>query len=116
MNGDRELHQLTNWVRGLVVLVIVVAVACTVLFFRVQDRAQENRALAASIQTQRADGYRRSCEEQNARHDRTVDRLLALVKANGKPASAAQPTITLIDALAPVKDCDRLVQDRVQRP
>lgn len=79
-------------------------------------RAQDNAENAQRIQDQRATSTRESCVDQNHRHDATIRRIRVLVRCAHKPASAAAPSIELIDALAPRQDCDQLVLDRVIAP
>ena len=75
----------------------------------------------ADIQTQRRESILRSCLEQNVRHDNTINQLKIITAANLKqrPKEASKikesvaPTIALIDALAPKKECAKLVKESV---
>jgi hypothetical protein len=75
------------------------------------------------IQTEREQSIRTACVDQNARHRATVAQLdarLRLAVATASPAQARQIrqsrafTVALIDALAPVRDCDAVVRRSVR--
>jgi hypothetical protein len=66
------------------------------------------------IQAEREHNIRDNCLDQNDRHDRTVLRLKAIARDNHLPAQRIEPTITLIDALAPHRDCKALVASQVK--
>jgi hypothetical protein len=78
-----------------------------------------------AIQSSREETVRTSCIEQNERHDDTItalDKLLAEV--NGRPGAPSPQelqqsrtaTVLLIDALAPLRDCEQRVDELVGRP
>lgn len=86
--------------------------------------ALDNKAFAAEIQQQRRDSILESCTAQNKRHDGSV---AALVKGSDEdqanaPNEAARKeirrrrdvTIALLDALAPVEDCQQKVKEAVK--
>ena len=82
-------------------------------------RTDEVAQLAQQIQDERAANVRRNCEDVNARHDRTIAQLHALVAAIPDPDRKARAeaniagTIALIDALTPKRDCRALVAQQV---
>lgn len=69
-------------------------------------------AVVDEIQQQRRTNIRTNCEDQNRRHDKTIERLRDLGTQRHVPAERLAPTIRLIDALAPHQDCDRLVRQQ----
>lgn len=73
-------------------------------------------ALAREVADQRRESIRGSCEDSNTRHDRTIatlDRLLRRVPPAERQQARARraSTILLIDALAPKRDCEKVVQE-----
>lgn len=79
--------------------------------------------LFSTVNADRAKNIRRSCEEATVRHDNTVRRLdvkLAQAARGVTPARARQIrqsrdfTVSLIDSLSPVQDCDALVRKQVR--
>jgi hypothetical protein len=99
--------RLTWYLRAFVALMCVGAIAFTYLVAVNRDRATEARDLGRQIQLERARNIRDNCVSQNARHDNTV----TVVKANVDK----RIVIALIDALAPVRDCELLVRRQVGR-
>ena len=84
----------------------------------------QNKRFAEDIQQQRRDSIRDACVAQNKRHDGSV---AALVKGSDEDQANApnedarkeirrrrDVTIALLDALAPVQDCEKLVKESVQ--
>jgi hypothetical protein len=82
--------------------------------------AAQATALAAQVQAQRKASIERSCEDQNARHDRTIralDYVIALAlrhrglsRARRIEIQAGRASSTyMISALAPKQDCAALV-------
>jgi hypothetical protein len=69
-----------------------------------------NHSQSEQIQDERAHSIMRSCTEQNDRNKNTKAKIPA-----DAPERDRQVTIALIDALAPVRDCDLLVQQTVNR-
>lgn len=64
-----------------------------------------------SIQSERFNGYKRTCEGQNARHDAAVKRAEINIRADRRKV-----TIDLIDALQPnLGDCQKYAQSRVSK-
>lgn len=85
-------------------------------------RGDETRNLVTQIQQSRAASVRLTCQEQNARHDRTIatlDQVIGKLPPGTERDRAArnrQSTILLIDALAPKRDCEAWVRRLVGRP
>jgi hypothetical protein len=69
-------------------------------------------AVVREIQAQRRTNIRKNCEDQNIRHDRTIRRLKMIARAKHVPDARIQPSIRLIDALAPRHDCVRLSEQQ----
>jgi hypothetical protein len=75
-----------------------------------------NQATAGDIQDSRAELVRESCEQQNKQHDNTIRRLdvaIAAIPPGPRKRRAERNrryTVSLIEALAPERDCDRLVR------
>lgn len=74
--------------------------------------ADQLAAIVTQIQAERERNIRDACESQNKRHDDTVRKLIALTPPGRRQARDA--TISLIDALAPHRDCDELVASQVK--
>lgn len=69
--------------------------------------AQQAEDLAEQIQQQRREFIRRDCEDQNQRHLDLEDYL-----RGQKITRAERPEVfAFVDALAPVRDCDKVVKD-----
>jgi hypothetical protein len=92
------------------VVSISAAVIAGVAFDRVSDLASAAKTQADAIQTERAEGYRLNCYEQNGRNRRAVTVLRRLTD----DPEAIQRTVLLIDALAPVRNCADLANRRVR--
>lgn len=90
---------------------IVAAIAMGVLFYFVHEQGQ-------TIQAERRASVLRNCHDQNQRHWNTIATLDELI-AQAPPARRAQAaasrryTVLLIQALAPLQDCDALVKRAV---
>jgi hypothetical protein len=81
-----------------------------------KKEALQARELVAAIQQSRLDFIRIRCIEQNKRHDNTIKELNNII-SNLPPgerldiARQNKPgTVLLINALAPIRDCDKVVQ------
>jgi hypothetical protein len=104
---------------GLVILLLAIGVNT----WLVLENVTEIRRQQMEIRQQRADSIRVSCEEVNARNRDTVgayDRQIARLVPRLKPRQRAQLkqsrdfTVGLIDALAPVEDCNARVRQFTQ--
>lgn len=89
-----------------------------------QQLARTSKQLAQAIASERRDAISRSCQQQNARHHGTVKELhkeISQVAARARPAQRRQIrasqkfTVLLIDQLAPLQDCRRLVRLEAKR-
>lgn len=78
---------------------------------QVADRLAQ---VVTQIQTERERNVRESCEDLNGRHDRTIARLERIAKDHHASRAQIEPAISIIEALAPHRDCDRLVASQVQ--
>lgn len=87
---------------------------------------RQNKQFTIDIQQQRRDSILESCKAQNERHDGSVD---ALVKGSNEDQKNADSeaarkeirrrrdvTIALLDALAPVENCEEKVKQAVKPP
>lgn len=91
-----------------------------------QDRSSETRRLLRQVQESREQSVLTTCSQQNARHDKTIAALNAFVDQYKKahPGLSAkdlreiqqsiQGNVSLINALAPTQDCQKVV-DRLVR-
>jgi hypothetical protein len=82
------------------------------------ETAVSAKNLAEQIQRERARNIRSGCAESNARNRNTkreLDRLISELPARRRERAQASSAGTrlLIDALAPVRDCDSLVERQV---
>jgi hypothetical protein len=103
--------------RGLRVLILawatVVAIALPVAGYMLASAPGE-------IQRERAEAIRVNCQEQNVRHDLTIRKLDELIdrlppgRRKRRAVSNRDGTVALIEALAPKRDCERLVRESVQ--
>lgn len=125
----RHLNSHLRWVERSVALiglvVIVVAVAITGIPLTGFDGLiGANSDRVEEIQQERAANIVRGCRDQNKRHDDTVmqlDALLTIAKLSvaGEPGRAEQIeqsrdfTVALIDALAPVRDCQAVIEQQI---
>ena len=107
-------------------IAIIAAVAVAVgfaaagfAFYLNAGRTDDVAQLAQQIQDERAANTLRACRDVNQRHDDTIRALDELLKRAGRSASREQversraSTVLLIDALAPKRDCKRLVARQV---
>jgi hypothetical protein len=88
---------------------VFLAVACVFIFLGFH-----------AIQSSREDVIRRSCVEQNARHDQTIRKLDEIVRGVSEPARRARAernkdgTIALIEAAIPKRDCEKRAKQLVK--
>ena len=73
-------------------------------------------ALVHDIQNERVRATLAQCDDQNQRHDRTLNTLSTLANSAGSEARRLriQASAVLIEALAPRQDCQALARERVQ--
>jgi hypothetical protein len=80
-----------------------------IVIFSLSNIHNQNR----KIQQERSDAILRSCVDQNKHHDDAIIALRNLLIKSGvaknKRQAAAEPATTLIDALSPRQNCDKLV-------
>jgi hypothetical protein len=113
------IHSRENWYRDLWLFVISIVVAIAII--KAVSTSNKASDLAQAIQRQRVSQARDNCLDENARHKNTVDTLDGLIAdlpaARRKQAEASrQFTVLLIDALAPVRDCDLVAKAVVNLP
>jgi uncharacterized protein YpuA (DUF1002 family) len=110
---ERERRRIT-WLLTFVLLILF-AVGASTFYLRGADqsRANEAKTLALRIQESRVESVLNQCHEDNQRHNNTINRLDAQLRELERlhPANAARYrqsrafTVTLIEALAPKRDC-----------
>lgn len=121
-----------SWLlRAFVALFFVAAALFTYLLAVSRDQAADarrvaaqTRALSHQIQRERARSVRATCAEQNARHDGAIATLAAIDRQlrMASPQDRAQLrayrrfSASLIEALAPRRDCADLVTRTVGQP
>lgn len=124
---DQYVHviedQFRKWfIRGLVAFAII-ALSSTVALVGFGYVLKEQQEFSDEIQQQREDATRANCEEQNARNRGTQaalkqgsDRDIALATTPQRKAEIRRSrdvTVTLIDAVMPIQDCDARVEKAV---
>jgi hypothetical protein len=115
---------LTPAVAG-VALVLAVMLAGGVAVWAINSNREDAASaqdLAEQIQRERIRSIRSNCEAQNRRNRNTIETLdeLILGMPPGPRKKRAKQnrvgTVLLINSLAPVRDCDRLVEDTASTP
>jgi NhaP-type Na+/H+ or K+/H+ antiporter len=114
MNDRAHLRSII--VVSVVLFSIVLAGAMLVIAVRAnKNDAGTAQALATQIQTERVRNIRSSCESQNMRNRAAIKALGTLV-AKLPPAERAKSgsagIVLLINALAPVRNCDSVVREQ----
>lgn len=99
-----------TWLMIVSVALLIVAGMSFATQSQQEQLARAAKAQAEQIQTERAEGYRLNCYEQNARNSLALRRLRAITN----DPKAINRTRLLIDALAPVKNCVELAESRVR--
>lgn len=102
------------WLRMALIIYALIPVVIVLLMVASLVQRSQLQSFAEKIQQNRVEVTRRACEDQNTRHDDTVtqlDALIALAPANQRAQAKASEkyTVRLIDALVPVRDCDKVV-------
>jgi hypothetical protein len=106
-------------IRALVVALVILAASNVVNTILAVGQATHADQLATTIQQQRVSITLANCVDQNAHHDGTVaalNRLLVAAEGKATPAARARiaaseaPTLLLINALAPKRDCAAVVE------
>jgi len=108
-----------------IALVLAVMLTCGVAVWAINSNREDAASaqdLAEQIQRERIRSIRSNCEAQNRRNRRTIETLdeLILGMPPGPRKKRAKQnrvgTVLLINALSPVRDCDRLVEDTAGTP
>lgn len=115
--GYEKWTRRTIWIlRALVVATLALGVVSILLIGANSKRVDE-------IQQSRVEITRQTCEAQNDRNRKTIaayDVRIAAAKASGelsreqlaRLSESRAFTVALVDALAPVQDCDDLIRER----
>lgn len=109
----RLITENSKVVMGVLLLLVAINLAVGGLSIYLLD---QNGQRAGEIQAERRNAYLVSCQDQNARHDATVNSLGVLISQIRDPvrrrrAEASKVgTILLINALAPHQDCKARVK------
>lgn len=130
--------RLRRFFKGAIIAMSIIGVAVTVSLFgfgivlREQQQTadqlaalvKQNQQFAKDIQKQRKDAIIESCTAQNVRHDGATKALIdgSDIDQENAPNAAARKeirrrrdvTIALLDALAPVEDCQKKAAEAVQ--
>jgi hypothetical protein len=107
---DKFIHRTTRFMAAMFIWMMMVGFLSLYLL-------QQTSEQASRIQDQRSNLLLSSCKEQNKRHDDTIKELALLVSQapDLAAAKAAQPgTIALINAIAPISDCNAYVKRNVK--
>jgi hypothetical protein len=105
----------------LVAVYVLIVAAGALGITQTQHVAHRADALARDIQAQRVSSIVQSCEQQNARHDATIatlDRLIRQQPAGQRRRAerSRASTVLLIDALAPMRDCQKVLREFTRSP
>lgn len=107
----------------LIAVYVLIVAAGTIGIWRTQTVAHRADDLSRDIQAQRVVNIRQSCDEQNARHDDTIaalDRLIGQLPKDSTRRFLAEKnrpgTVLLINALAPKRDCGKVVKEATRTP
>ena len=109
-----------EWLFKLLVTINCCAAASVgILFYAFRVTANRVTNQTILIQQQRAEGILRNCMDQNQRHRSTIATLDSVIAQLPKSQRAQAIknrnfTVLLIDALAPLQDCQRLVRISTQ--
>lgn len=128
----RQYFQFSRRVYWILLFIALALAASGFGFYRVIDElgeradegrrlGEQNRALVAQINSERARNTRAACVQSNRRYlraQRIIDRRIGQLPADQQAQAQAGRdfTLQLVDALvAPYQDCDELVRERVRR-
>lgn len=96
---------------------VVAALSIAILFWAIVHQQGQIRKAAADIQQERYSSILRSCLDQNERHDDAIKTLNKLLTKSGvskaRRKASRRTTIQFINALAPKRDCIKVVADTV---
>lgn len=106
----------------LTILTTAFGVLSVWLTFENRHRAHEALALSQAIQDERAESVRRNCQDQNHRHDNTINKLNAISDTviaqdpsrRAQVTMSIQQSIILINAIIPKRDCEKLANRTVK--
>lgn len=110
--SEQTIRQLIVLRNVLLCALIVAAVANGILFYFVHQQGQQ-------IQRERRVAIVRQCQDQNERHAETISILDAQIQRlppdrRARAEASRSATVLLIDALAPLRDCDKLADKFVK--
>lgn len=135
---EQNDSRLRRFFVGAMIAFAIIGVACTVSLIgfgivlndqqntanQLKVLVEQNKQFAIDIQEQRKNAIIETCTEQNARHDGSVDALRqgSDIDQKNAPNEKARKeirrrrdvTIALLDALAPVQNCNALAKKAVQ--
>lgn len=135
---EQNNRRLRRFFIGAIIAFAIIGLACTAaligfgIVLREQQKTadqlstlvKQNQQFAIDIQKQRKDSIIESCTAQNARHDGSVEALKegSDLDQQNAPTEAAKAeirrrrdvTIALLDALAPVENCQQKAKEAVQ--
>lgn len=109
---EEKIERLAPWLYLLLIMLAVLASVIVGGF--VLHQQHQIKAASDAIQQERVDSILRSCADQNKRHGAAVTALDNLLKQSGVPKkkrkASAKPILGLIDALAPMRNCAKVVE------
>lgn len=120
-NNERTFDALP-WVYILIIIACAAATSIMIFFVvhqngQIKKQAIASHNLSITIQKERSRSVFRSCRDQNQRHADAINALYSLLKKSGVPQkrrkAAAKPAVTFINALAPHRNCYKLLQRTV---
>jgi hypothetical protein len=116
-NGGKK-HYRTIAIAALGISILLAGVLGVDRLSQTAERSHRNADIVDAIQEERARAVRMNCEGQNARNRETVrrvrERFRSLSPTERREGREGRDyTIALVNALAPVRNCDRVVRRTV---
>lgn len=112
-------HRFSRITIVILLVLVLVGIGTSIATFQLRD---ENSQRITDIQNQRVEFVRYACEDQNARHDATLQKLDHVVAAIKDPVQRARAetskagSVALIEALVPKQDCAALAESVLDPP
>lgn len=114
----QDVDAIAHKQRRLTISSFVLYAICAGLAIGCYVVAEEARDASDQIQVEREANVRALCRAQNRRHDNAIAKLDVLIARapadeRGRAKARRAATVTLLEALVPYEDCERLVRARV---
>lgn len=110
------------WWLWVAIVAVALSIALGLILYSLVDtgqRSESNAQIASQIQDERARATLLNCRAQNKRHSRLVKALDPLIEqrdpSRAERKAARQFTTALADAIAPIRDCKKVVERSVGR-